>query len=64
MALNKIYKHYDMELIEVDDVMRQVYVKLKGTEPEVPVSNGEPQVNEKAKPVQEDIFEDDGFDLP
>lgn len=64
MALNKIYKHYDMELIEIADVMRQVYVKLKGVEPEVPVSNGEPKVNEKAKPVQDDIFEDEGFDLP
>ncbi|AQT28153.1 hypothetical protein pVa21_212 [Vibrio phage pVa-21] len=64
MALNKIYADYDMPLIEVDDVMRQVYVKLKGTEPEVPVSNGEPKVEAKAKPVAEDIFEDDGFDLP
>lgn len=64
MALNKIYQHYDMELIEVDDVMRQVYVKLKGAEPDVPVSNGEPKVETKAKPVEDNIFEDEGFDLP
>lgn len=64
MALNKIYKHYNMELIEVDDVMRQVYVKLKGSEPDVPVSNGEPKVETKAKPTEDNIFEDEGFDLP
>ncbi len=64
MALNKIYQHYDMELIEVDDVMRQVYVKLKGVEPDVPVSNGKPKVETKAKPVEDNIFEDEGFDLP
>lgn len=63
ILLNKIYNDYDMPEIEIDDVMRQVYVKLKGVEPEVNVVETKTK-EAKAKPVEDDIFDDEGFDLP
>lgn len=64
MELNKIYRDHDMPLIEVDELMLKAYVKVKGVEPEVPASNNNPNVKTKAKPVGDDIFDDEGFDLP
>lgn len=64
IELNKIYADHNMPLIEIDESMRAAYVELKGVEPEVQVSNGENSPAKKAKPVEESIFEDDGFELP
>ena len=63
IELNKIYNDHNMPLIEIDDAMRAAYVELKGVEPDVQVSSGE-NSPAKAKPVEESIFEDDGFELP
>lgn len=64
VELNKIYNGHDMPIIEIDEAMRAAYVELKGVEPDVQVSNGEEPQTKKAKPVENDIFEDDGFELP